>query len=119
MPNAAFVNIGPAQTQNNGWIYPVDVPLPSGQTNPTPFYDYLLFSYTNQGGNPCLTNSDMNWYKGNILNIENTYQPVGKNIIFSDIESTITVFSQYSNIEHWIYPRYGEVHIFKHTDPID
>jgi len=114
-----YLNIGPAQTQNNGWIYPDEVPLPSGQTNPTPFCDFLLFKYTNQWGNPCLTNSDINWYKDNILDIESSYQPSNKVIIFTDVESDLTPSMPYSVIVHTIYPIYGESHIFHYPDPID
>lgn len=116
---SVYINIAHALTPNNGLIYPDDVPLPSGQSNPTPFWNNLIFNYSNQWGNPCLSNSDMNWYKDNILDIENTYRPSGKGIIFTDVESDLTVPSQSSIIIHKLYPIYGEGHVFHYPDPID
>ena len=114
-----YLNIGPAQTLNNGDIIPNDVPLPSSQGNPTQFWDYLLFNYTDQYGHPCLSNADINWYRDNILMIEGTYTPAEKDIIFTDVKWDLTSSIPYSQIRHIIYPLYGEAHIFQYPEPID
>lgn len=116
--NTEFVNVN-SLSNNNGWIWPNDVPLPSGQNNPTIFWNNLIFNYTNQFGDPCLTNSDMNWYKDNVLDIEQTNSPSGKVIVFTDVLPDISVGPNSSNIIHLIKPYYGEPHNYSHDAPID
>ncbi len=115
-PGLVYLNVGGAQTQNAGWIYPLDVPLQYGQTNPTQFWDFLLFKYTDQWGNPCLSNSDINWYVNNILQIEQIYLPSNKTIIFTDLESEMTTSLNPDIIWHKMYPIYGESYIFSYPN---
>ena len=116
-----FVNIGAIDNGNNGWIFPFDVPLPNGVTNPTPFANYLLF-YADKEPNdpdPCISNSNIAWYANNILSIEASNKPVNKEIVYTDIKSTITGSRPIYGLIHQMKPSYGESVFFAHIIPID
>ncbi len=116
-----FVSVDPILNGQNGWIYPFDVPIANGVTNPTPFANYLLF-YTDKGANdphPCISNSNLDWYVNNILSIEALNKPLNEEISYTEITSTVSSSMQTYGLIHEIRPRYGELVFYKYIIPID
>jgi hypothetical protein len=102
-----YLSIAPINNQNGGWIYPNDYPLQSGQTNPTPYEDYLIFQDLKSPylPGPCLSASEINWYVENIQFIEDDVRPSNKVLVFNDI--------MYDQISHM----YGDYPIFHRIQP--
>jgi hypothetical protein len=80
-------------------IYPTDVPLPQGQTNPYGYFNSYLFR--NSGNvymDECLTYNVMNYYLQNLFTISTIYQPQGKEIIKYEVWYDYAVGSGYLHI---------------------